>query len=362
MSFSTDDVVVLLSPGRFAPYLRHSGDDPDDALLLYEWSASMSMAMFELFSHLEVMIRNSIDRTLAQHFKDEAVGIPWFLRKPPASAAMAGLIETERSRLRPNGKDTRHQIVAAMSFGFWTQMTGNKYDDLWRTALFKAFPGSSGRRADVSRELEALRKLRNRIAHHDSMLNVDVPFEVRRMHRVASFLGTAAVEWIESVDRTDAVYRARPHSVIDTLVVPANDAWPLYQMVQAYVCQPNRAFQETERLAFYADRAIQPEVPKIRHRRDNVTWTDHEAARLAQSNDKNDRKIASVIQTSRAQGWKQSGEYQVFLLSGPGAQDHRTLPAAIPNRSKGLGSAFVRKQRYVSLHRLQTATSTDDVI
>lgn len=115
-------------------------------------------------------------------------------------------------------------------------------------------------------------------------------------------------------------------------------------------------------MAFYSDRAIQTAVPHIRHRRDNVVWTPQEATRLAQSPDREDRKIAKVIQASLQQGWRTPGEYQVFLLSAPGAPDHRELLAPVPNHSKGIGSAFVRKQRYVSLHRLETAASTDDVV
>ncbi|MFT4126731.1 MAG: hypothetical protein QM662_10930 [Gordonia sp. (in: high G+C Gram-positive bacteria)] len=361
MTFSTDRVSELLSANRLAPYLRHSDNDVDDALRLYEWSTRMSMSMFELMSHLEIMLRNSIDAALADHFKDESCGIPWFLRNPPTSGQMSESVETVRARLRPQGKDSRHQIVAGMSFGFWTGMLAVKHDDLWRTALRKAFPGSDGNRKTVVRELEALRHVRNRIAHHDSTLNIDVPFEVRRMHKVAGFIGPDAARWLQSLDQTDAVYQARPHSVIDTVVVPARKAWALYQSESAYVCQPGRAFRSMERIAFYHDQAIQPEVPKIMHRRDNVIWTDQEATRLQQSQDRNDRKIATVIRASRQAGWVNNGTQQVFLLSRPGAQERRTLPAPIPNRSKGFGSAFVRKQRYVSLHKLQTANTTADV-
>lgn len=241
-------------------------------------------------------------------------------------------------------------------------MTGPKYDELWRAAMHTAFPGSTGKRSEVSRELESLRKLRNRIAHHDSMLNIDVLLEVRRIHRVATFLGPVSAEWLESLDRTSEVYRERPHSVIDTVVVPAVRAWSVYLEHHAYICQANRVFQRTDRMAFYAAKVIQPEIPRILYRRDNVIWTLHEARRLAASGDRNDRKIAALITASLTDGWREPGEYQVFLLSRTGDPQHRTLADPVPNWSAGLGSAFVRKQRYVSLHRLETAGSTEDVV
>ncbi|MBP2323926.1 hypothetical protein JOF56_004311 [Kibdelosporangium banguiense] len=112
-------------------------------------------------------------------------------------------------------------------------------------------------------------------------------------------------------------------------------------------------------MAFYADREIKPDIPAVVHRRDNVEWTCEEAARLRASADRFDRKIATVIGTSVAT-WT-DGRYQVFLLTPRGHPDHRELRAALPHQASGRGSAFVRSQRYVSLHALETATTTADL-
>ncbi|OSM42532.1 hypothetical protein BCY76_013955 [Nesterenkonia sp. PF2B19] len=269
-------------------------------------------------------------------------------------------ITSVRQRLCHEGRDTRHQIIAGLSFGFWSGMLGARYEDLWRSALRHAFPNSSGARKDVARDVEAIRKFRNRLAHHDSMLNIDIPFEMRRVHRVAAYIDTTVASWLARADRSLAVYAERPTFGFDTVVVPAKRAWPLYQDTQAYVCQPGRWFQPVERIAFYADQCIQAPVPKILYRRDNVTWTPREAERLADSDDRNDRKIASVITASREQGWAE-GMYQVFLLSGPGHPQHRQLDTALPHETSGRGSAFVQRQRYVSLHQLETAHTTADL-
>ena len=41
-------------------------------------------------------------------------------------------------------------------------------------------------------------------------------------------------------------------SANDVVVVPARNAWPEYQQYHAYVCQPDRSFQQVTRMAFYA--------------------------------------------------------------------------------------------------------------
>ncbi|QNQ90996.1 hypothetical protein GP475_10405 [Corynebacterium poyangense] len=362
MNYSSTAVARHLSNARLAPYLQHTDDELDKALELYVWSTRMSMSMFELISHLEIMLRNAIDTALSKTFRDEDCGIPWFLRNPPTTQNMSDEIDDVRNRLRKYDKDTRQQIIAGMNFGFWSGMVGAKHEDLWRSALHKAFPGSSGDRKDVMKELESLRKIRNRIAHHDSMLNVDVPFEIRRIHRVAEFLGDEASAWLKNVDQTMKIYKKRPQTQLDTVIVPAEQAWQFYQSACAYVCQPGRAFRDVERIAFYSDQAVQSDVPKIRHRRDNVKWTKQEADRLQQSQNREDRQIAKVIRKSHEIGWADSGEYQVFLLTRPGSRDHRKLSGSIPNQNKGRESAFTHKQRYVSLHKLETASSIEDIV
>jgi hypothetical protein len=359
--YSADKVRELLSPHRLRPYLDQSDGDPQKALQLYEWSARMAAAAFETVAHLEVMMRNSIDSAFSDHYDEGNRAIPWFLLRPPMNDETAASVAMVRDRLQPLGRDTRHQIVAGLSFGFWSGMLGRRYEDLWRAALRHAFPESSGARKQVAAAVEAIRKFRNRIAHHDSMLNVDIPFEMRRIIEVAGFIGPDAAIWLRGVDRSGEVYALRPHSPTDTVVVPARDAWPFYERHQAYVCQPGRWFQPVDRIAFYADREIKIEVPRIIHRRDNVPWTSQQAVALSASADRMDRKIAAVITASQQVGWAGAGLNQVFLLTRPGDPSHRTLAEPISHKASGRGSAFVQRQRYVSLHALETAGSTNDL-
>lgn len=321
----------------------------------------MAGAAFETIAGLEVLLRNAIDTALANHVDEQGRGIPWFLCRPPANQLIGEAVEVVRNRLIPQSRDTRHQIVAGLSFGFWSGMLGPKYEDLWRTALRLAFPGSSGARKQVAAEVEAVRKFRNRLAHHDSMLNVDIPFEMRRVTRVADFLGPDPGAWLRQTDRTADVYATRPSSPADTVVVPAKDAWPFYEENFAYICQSGRWFRPVDRFAFYADQEVKAEVPRVTHRRDNVRWNPHEQARLADSEDRNDRKIAALISVTLTAGWTE-GTYQVFLLTRPGDPEHRTLPRPVAHRTSGRGSAFVQRQRYVSLHGLETSDSTSAVV
>lgn len=123
------------------------------------------------------------------------------------------------------------------------------------------------------------------------------------------------------------------------------------------MCQPGRTFQSVDHLAFYADGAIQAEVPAIVDRIDNVDWSPAGENHLRSTGAARDLQIANVIAISRAQGWDQ-GRYQVFLLTGPGDPGHRTLRAPVPHTSSGRGIAYTQRQRYVVLDTLRGASST----
>ncbi|MDR7166917.1 hypothetical protein J2W56_000635 [Nocardia kruczakiae] len=369
---ATSDLALvrsLITEPRLRPYLEEAAGDESTALELYAWNVRLSAACMEVLALLEVMLRNAVDRELAAYAREESSRLPWFMCSWVAGESaenVAREIDIVRSRLRKISPyhDSRDQIIAGVGFGFWTDLFKGQHDELWRSALHRAVPGTPGsRRKHVISKLERLRVFRNRIAHHDSLLAQDVLFLLREMLTLAEWIDPSARSWLESHERVNDVYQQRPIMPIDTLIVPADRAWPLYESVFAYVCPPGRRFRPVRYIAFYADKQIKREVPAILHRRDDVVWTDAEASRLAAltgDEHRNDRKIAEVIRASRMSTWRE-GRYQVFLLSRPGDVRHITLSDEIPHLATGRGSAFVQRHRYASKHSLQSAVDTSQV-
>lgn len=354
----------LISDARMGPYLRAAGGDQQLAQDLYEWSARLSAAAFEVVAQFEVLLRNAIDREMTNHLQDLRRGIPWFLMPLGGDQeTVDNSIETTRGRLRNLKRENRQQIVAHLMFGFWTGLLGNKYENLWRAALHLSFPGApGGQRKRVAGQLDAVRNFRNRLAHHDSLLNVDIPFEHRRMLLLAEWIDPEAKTWLDNLSQVMDVYKQKPALIEDTVVVAAAQAWSLYEDCGAYVCQRGRFFRPVEHLAFYTAQGIQIDIPRIVHRRDDVEWTPEEALRLRSTGDEMDRRVAAAIEKADPSIWD-DGRYQVFVLTKRGVPEsgHRTLEHPVPHLHKGRGSAFTQRQRYVSLHALEVASSTDDL-
>ncbi|MGF1648052.1 MAG: hypothetical protein ACFCVF_14170 [Kineosporiaceae bacterium] len=141
----------------------------------------------------------------------------------------------------------------------------------------------------------------------------------------------------------------------DTVVVAARAAWPEYQRISAYVCQPKRKFRDgLTHFGFYADGCIQPLIPLIERHEVAVPFTAEEAARRE---DAGDDRVASLIWTLMAESSRTVGDqYDVILLTGP--HDSATVSLAQPIRNDTVSAAgrpwaWTLGQRYTQLTRLQ---------
>lgn len=357
-------ILELLSEPRLSPYRAQTASAPE-ALELYTWIHRMASTCFELIAYLEVGVRNSIDKALREYHEQSPSSVPWIFSQPLINHHIAEMIATGRNRLPEVHQNNRDQISASLSFGFWSGLLGSKYDELWKKCLHKAFPYAyQGKRKSVAVELEAVRKFRNRIAHHDSLLNTDILFEVTRIFKLAGYIDPQFENWMRSVSRVHAIYAEKPVSSEDTVVVAGKDAWPLYCDHHIYVCQAGRSFKDVNYMAFYSEKEIKPEIARIKFKRDDVLWTEEHAEQLMASNNRNERKLGNAIMAARAAGWE-GGRYQVFILSSPNEKpphgEHRTLNHPIKHERHGRGSAYTQSQRYTSLHALELAQTTDDL-
>lgn len=169
---------------------------------------------------------------------------------------------------------------------------------------------------------------------------------------------------VPNVYGAEAVERKRPArrptvADADTVVVAARDAYGNYLGTGAYVCQPDRSFREQIRyLGFYKDKAIQREVPLIRHRRKDVTFGRDEAKRLQNSTDELDAEVGALMETNLDSGQQSEGRpYQVFLLSRPEDTETLTLTQEIRHTKRG---AWTQGQRYTSSSALRQGPTTTE--
>jgi hypothetical protein len=179
---------------------------------LYAWNIEASAALWGDFSVLEVCVRNAIGDQL-EHYAGRA---DWW------NAQTVGLRIEQQQAVRRAAATTGHtgqlasagHVVANLTLGFWTSLLANRYHQrLWEPAIKKAFPHLSGRRGALQQDLESLRRLRNRIAHHEPIFNRDLAADHQTALAVLAMIEPATSVWLAHDSRVTDVLAARSDTV-----------------------------------------------------------------------------------------------------------------------------------------------------
>lgn len=162
---------ITISIKRLDKYLTAMNGDLDTALKLYEENTRLSEAFYTPLQCLEVCLRNTLNYRLC-----ETYGSDWPVNgKTPLEQGSQLTIKETVESLEKDGYDyDTDSLVAELNFGFWVSLLGKPYDStLWRQTLYKGFQAKGGgqKRSDVHGRFNALRRFRNRVAHHEPIFH-----------------------------------------------------------------------------------------------------------------------------------------------------------------------------------------------
>ena len=203
-----DKIIELLSAERLS-YIAKLTDSKPLMIKIHQEILSLNGALMSIVGVIEIALRNTIYQNLNQHFNKEG----WF-SKPPApfkwqkdekrkikrasdyvkDEAYSTMTQSQKSQLKqlafPNGypenisdqnkmKAIRNKIpisdgklIAELMFSFWKQMYALEYEKpLWKTTLKRTFPNKTIARESIAEHLQTIHKTRNRLAHHEPVLN-----------------------------------------------------------------------------------------------------------------------------------------------------------------------------------------------
>ena len=160
-----------VSNPRLTKYRLPGGSDRDTAVN-YLWNIELAEALYPGFAALEVTLRNSIHHALTTREGTDM----WFrmLLEPGQLSVYAQTHLKLYNRLKRT-EPTSGQLVAELTFGFWTTLLSQPYhQNLWapnKTALVKSvfphLPPTPSNRHFVHQRYNDLRILRNRVMHHE---------------------------------------------------------------------------------------------------------------------------------------------------------------------------------------------------
>lgn len=218
-TLQTQALASSLARDKFAPYRRVFGGDTKQASQLFLLDCALAGAFQELLRIIELTMRESMHRELTN-----AYGHQWMFTKEildnHGQATIAKAVRRAGPKARPG------KIIAEISMGGWVAMlqqgglltdTEHRFIDysktLWGPALCKAFANGSPEQVEVAKIGQRLRHLRNRVAHHESLVfgitqtgmqigNLKVKQRPESAYRdicaIASFMNTDLAAWLSA--------------------------------------------------------------------------------------------------------------------------------------------------------------------
>jgi hypothetical protein len=208
----------IISSDRLEPYIKHHSGDFDKAIDHYKANIEISEAFYPLLSVLEVGLRNNIDFQLTRKFDDTN----WFEHSEFIEIASRFQIdkvsEARNSILREKKTVTTGRVISELAFGFWTSLFDSRFErELWKNLRF-SFPNCpKGRRQrkTMSSKFNGIRKLRNRIFHHESITwNIGAVENYKReIIEGIDWLDKELLYWSKDIYRIDEIIEKRKHLV-----------------------------------------------------------------------------------------------------------------------------------------------------
>lgn len=200
-----------VSNERLDKYRQRGVVGGDENLIVhYAWNISLSEGLYPLLQCMEVALRNAVHVAATA-----AYGTPlWFDVPGLLDAIGCGGVAKARADLVASGKPaTADRIIAELSFGFWTAVF-NRYQEqrLWPKIYRQAFPGLPKplrQRRTIADRLNEVRKLRNRIFHHEPIWYFnDLRGKHDRILELTGWISPAMAEFAEAIDCFPILYDA----------------------------------------------------------------------------------------------------------------------------------------------------------
>ena len=211
MSFPS--IYAALSPARMSTYLAATKLKPPsltDALALHAWNSRVGGLLLAQLAICEVVVRNAAADVLTAVY-----GAQW----PWSQAFFLSLNFQGRTQLTTSrtGQATTGKVIAELPFGFWEHLFVAGYDPvLWTPHINGAFPNLPialapfQARGDIRSRLANLRKLRNRIAHHEPLMKLPLAARVQDIQTVVGYRCNATASWAMTTHDALTLFNAPP--------------------------------------------------------------------------------------------------------------------------------------------------------
>lgn len=217
-----DELSLIFSQQRLDGYLNHAkcNNSKDEALIAYSWNIELSQALYPALQVLEIALRNSLHQVITTFYNTEFwLDLPFLHNNEKEDVQHA-----KEKLIREKKPLEAGRLVAELSFGFWTALFDIRYEHgqvLWPKLLkptFPFLPKGQRTRQFLSRELNQIRFLRNRIFHYEPIWHWrDLLNQHTSAVNLIGGLSKSAQEYLNIFDQFKNVYSNRREQINDNI-------------------------------------------------------------------------------------------------------------------------------------------------
>lgn len=194
-----------ISTERLTPYYAQARGDQWTAIRLYERNTKLSEALYGVLQGLEVLLRNSIHRKLTQNIGSE----DWYEKVPFFESEREEIERAKETISDRPAKVIPGRVIAELNFGFWVRLFSGQYEkDFWVKHLSGIYPASM-RRGVLHDRLVQIKTLRNRIAHHETLIKRDVRKDYGEILEAIRWISPTVRAWVENTNCFEARHAER---------------------------------------------------------------------------------------------------------------------------------------------------------
>ena len=209
MKRAMDIVSEAFSSQRLEKYIRLYDGDEAKVVAHYKANLALAESLYTSLSVFEVTLRNALSKELERMMgrKD------WYsaFQSNPALKSLTSEVTVAIRHISQRGEMVSpDKIVAELTFGFWVTLLNSEYElTLWKglRLAFPHMPKQARKRNHLSSPCNALRKLRNRVFHHESICwDLDYITDIHnRLVTVLGWMNSDMPVWLDEVDRFSKV-------------------------------------------------------------------------------------------------------------------------------------------------------------
>lgn len=203
---------TAISNDRLHTYINWANQNQAAAIELYSLNMAISEAFYTPLHLLEISLRNAIHNKMLNQY-----GAGWFSNNQlVTNYVQQQKVQQAYNKLGVGASDS--QIIAELTFGFWTALFSPNSHHLWQH-LSRIFNHPVQRR-NIAGKLNNIRRLRNRIAHHEPIIKRDLQALHQDMRELIGWLSTDTLVWCDARCRFAATHPQIP-IIIGNLKNPA---------------------------------------------------------------------------------------------------------------------------------------------